>query len=207
MMKGEKLDNKRSLMDQLRKEGIVAYDVQCTAEEHSAVESMHIEHEPEHFDYYGSSASELKYSIEQHLQQIGSNAPEILLPIAHFAARIVEEMKVNLQQTSAWVTIRTFLPTTDFDIPRWHSDGHYLKNGQEEFVSEEYKLVFAIKGAPTRFQDFEAKKGEATMYRVGEQGKNVHSEPQITEPRIFMSVITGSSEQIEELQRRFESHQ
>ncbi len=124
--------------------------------------------------------------------------------IGRLLARLVEEMKTDFQQAAAWVTLRIFLPTTDLDTPRWHSDGHYLKNDQGEFVSEEYKLVLAIKGAPTRFQGFEVKAGQAVMYRVGEPGKNVHSEPEIKESRIFMSVVVGSEAQIAELKTRFE---
>jgi len=203
MMREKITEVQEPTLDTLKHEGIAAFDVGLTAEETNAIENVSIEVEPEDFDYYGNSESELQNSVQKHLLNLGPNNAEILETIARLATRVVEETKARFQKTSAWITLRVFLPSTDHDTPRWHSDGHYVKHEDDEFVSEEYKLVFAIKGAPTRFQDFDVSKGQAALYRVGEQGKNIHSEPRITEPRIFMSVIVGSEAQIAELKSRF----
>lgn len=48
------------------------------------------------------------------------------------------------------------------------------------------------------------REGCATMYRVGSSDARVHSEPHIKEPRIFMSVVAGSLDQIEKLRQRYE---
>lgn len=196
-----------SMIDRLKHEGIVAFDVNLTQQEGEAIRTVHIENEPEDFDYYGSDAAEFEDSLRRHLQRIGSNASETLNAISGLIAKTVEEMKRQFQQPSAWTTVRVFLPSNTFDIPRWHADGHYVKDESGEFISEEYKLVFAPKGAPTRFRDFSVKEGQAVIYRVGERETNVHSEPEIKTPRIFTSTIVGSYAQIEELQRRFSSQE
>lgn len=205
MMSEQHPKSQESMIDRLKKEGIVTFNVNLTAQENTAIETVNIEKEPGDFDYYGCEAVELQNSLRHHLQGIGSNPNETLNAISGLITRIAEDMKARLQQTSAWITVRVFLPTDDFDTPRYHSDGHYVKDESGEFVQEEYKLVFAPKGAPTRFRDFEAKEGQAILYRVGKRDTNVHSEPEIKAPRIFTSVIVGSKTQIEELQRRFSS--
>lgn len=47
--------------------------------------------------------------------------------------------------------------------------------------------------------------GEAIVYLVGEEDAVLHSEPNITEPRIFVSVLPGSDEQIAQWEGRTRS--
>ncbi len=207
MMDAERLKVQESILDRLKKEGIVAFDVNATQQEEEAIRTVSIESEPEDFDYYGSDMAELEALLRHHLQRIGSNSNETLDAISKLITRTVGDMKTRFQQTSAWTTVRIFLPSDIFDAPRWHSDGHYVKDEGGEFISEEYKLEFAPKGAPTRFRNFSVKEGQAVIYRVGERETNAHSEPEIKTPRIFTSTIVGSHAQIEELQRRFSSQE
>lgn len=46
--------------------------------------------------------------------------------------------------------------------------------------------------------------GEAVYYLVGDENAKIHSEPKIDSPRIFMSVVAGSSDQVSELKERWE---
>lgn len=45
--------------------------------------------------------------------------------------------------------------------------------------------------------------GEAAYYLVGDEEAKVHSEPKADQPRIFLSVVVGSAEQIQSLQTRW----
>lgn len=139
-------------------------------------------------------------------------------------------MQKDFNKESVWVMVRVTLPNNEFDIPRWHKDGYYIESEEKT-----YKLVFTVKGAPTRFaemtdvgkykelekyeeDDIEIRKkfmsavketdpiskDQATMYLVGGEDAKVHSEPPIDAPRIFMSVVPGSREQIEKFKERYE---
>jgi hypothetical protein len=88
------------------------------------------------------------------------------------------------------------------------SSENYLKNfkaNRHAFLEEDMRIrkeltkVIEQTGAPTEEQ--------ATIYLVGDENGVVHSEPAITEPRIFFSIVAGSKEEIEELRRRFETEQ
>ncbi len=48
-----------------------------------------------------------------------------------------------------------------------------------------------------------SKEGEAVYYLVGHDGAKIHSEPKIDKPRIFMSVVAGSNDQVDELKERW----
>ena len=49
-----------------------------------------------------------------------------------------------------------------------------------------------------------SKEGEAVYYLVGHENAKIHSEPKIDKPRIFMSVVVGSNDQVSELKERWE---
>ena len=46
-------------------------------------------------------------------------------------------------------------------------------------------------------------KEQAIIYLVGDKDARVHFEPKTDEPRIFMSVLLGSQDQINELKNRW----
>lgn len=70
------------------------------------------------------------------------------------------------------------------------------ENNREAFEKEDLRIrgeimkVVVPMAAPSREQ--------ATAYLVGDDDAVIHSEPSIKEPRIFISVLPGSKEQIEE---------
>ena len=250
MIKSEKLEAQESILDTLKKEGMLSFDVKLTPEEKVCIHDVRIEHNVSDLNHYGNIDEVLVKNLRTYLNQLGANAEEVTKTIAELITRLAEVMLKTFNKSSVWLAVRTSLPNTDWDVPRWHRDGGFLNDDNGNLVTEEFKLVFTLKGAPTRFaevidiQKFEeyereeilnnehdglegyeeralairrkleetvreipvGKKGFATIYRVdGTHGK-IHSEPEITEPRIFISIITGSQSQIEELQRRFSSY-
>jgi len=51
------------------------------------------------------------------------------------------------QKETAWVCVRSFLPTSEYDVPRWHCDGGFY----EPFDSVQLKFCAMLKGASTLF--------------------------------------------------------
>jgi hypothetical protein len=168
--------------------------------------------------------------------------------IEHVAAiiyRLASGVQTGFRKDASWVTVRISLPTSAFDIPRWHPDGGYFRTEVKT-----YKLVATLRGDQTLFgkvadqeayrqleeaerenrtrnqddpdaleaEDMRIRKelahiiepinaphtGEATVYLVGDEDAVIHSEPPIREPRIFVSVLPGSREQIGEWRARSE---
>jgi hypothetical protein len=71
----------------------------------------------------------------------------------------------------------------------------------EAFNEEDVRIR---QGLDAVIQEIEpAKEGDAVYYLVGDREAKIHSEPKIDEPRIFMSVVAGSNEQVEELEERW----
>ena len=81
-----------------------------------------------------------------------------------------------------------------------HENQRKNENDSETFEAEKlrirYELVKIIEPMNPPASE------QATVYRVGDKQAVIHSEPPIAEPRIFVSVLPGSREQIEEWQSR-----
>lgn len=230
----------------LKERGVVSFDVGITPEEREAIEAVRIEKELSQFNYYGPAGEGLVEGLSAHLIQLEGNTEATIISLSRLVARVASLVEKDLRKEAVWAMVRVTLPSDDFDIPRWHQDGYYMR--QDE--GEEYKLVFTIKGPQSRFaeivdeegyrscakedvtnvsehegnfdvyfqEDVRIKRalertvmesdtipeGRATFYRVGNGGAKVHSEPPLHEPRIFMSVVAGSLEQVEEFRKRYE---
>ena len=236
----------------LKEKGIVSFDIELTQEERDSIQEVHIEKALPQFNYYGPANEELIQKLTTHLSRLEGSTEEIVGRVSGLVAKVAKGMQKDFNKEAAWVMVRVTLPNNAFDIPRWHQDGYYIKSeeGTSESEEKEYKLVFTVKGAPTRFaeiidaekykqlnkesmtndrlnydhnrekyyeEDIKIRKefalavkeieptgkDQATMYRVGGEDAKVHSEPPMNTPRIFMSVVPGSSEQIEELKERY----
>lgn len=233
----------KSPIETLEERGIAYLDINLTPQEQHSREEVKIEHGLAPFDYYGPVDSTFVEAIHAHLSQLKGNSEETIQSLTQLITRVAQEAQTILEREAAWVTVRVTKPNHKFDTPRWHQDGGY-------FASEEktYKLVFTVKGAPTRFaeiteptrfhelqressdnfirnqasrEEYEAHDqairhqmtetvkeiqphdpNQAAIYLVGDEQAKVHSEPPLEEPRIFMSVVPGSVEEINALRER-----
>jgi len=242
MSSPEKPKNNKDKIELLKERNIISFDIGLTAEEKDSIDELRIETQLPQFNSYGPINDEAIETLTAYLSGLGKNSEETKISISKLVARIAEGMIKDFDAESAWVMLRSFLPNDKFKIPRWHKDGSY-------FASKErvYKLIFSIKGAPTRLgeatdaekfeqlekeglenlvtnrisgdnpkkfedEDIRIRKelasvvkeieplevGHAAMYLIGDKDAVIHSEPLIDEPRIFMSVIVGSQDQINE---------
>lgn len=216
----------------LEKEGMVDFDIEMSPREKESIQEIKIEKDLEQFNYYGPADEKLLESLVNHFSQLEGNSPEIIESISNLIAKIAQDAQKDFNQEAVWAMVRVSLPNNEFDTPRWHKDGRYTGSNHE---GKEYKLVFTVKGAPTRFakiinpekykeitenpehhdniplrkelmlavEEIHSK-GQAVLYLVDNVEAKVHSEPPISEPRIFISVVPGSIEGIEQFKKRYE---
>ena len=123
------------------------------------------------------------------------------------------------------------MPHDFFNTPRWHTDGYYYApfNGQQYKIACALKgpsTLFCQ--APTdireKFNELQAKQSsrvmiaellkdqpilqasttQAMLFVVGDfQSAAIHSEPPIDQARLFISILPGTHEQIQELYNRW----
>jgi hypothetical protein len=236
-------------LETLKERGVAFVDVGINEQERSVLDKIDIKNNIGEFNYFGPVDEEtLIKKLTEYFSAMGDNNKETVNAISSLVSRIAVKTQNDLQGESAWVCIRTMAKETkEFDIPRWHQDGAYYQSDEEY-----YKLVFNLKGKPTRFAkatdwakwealsledalnnqkeiDGEISSDEfnkeetrirtalmeiveeldppnseqAALYTVNHREKStIHSEPPIHEPRIFMQVLPGPKEKIEEWERK-----
>ena len=82
------------------------------------------------------------------LQSLG-NSEELSLRASKIIKKVVNDIKAAFNVDAAWVAIRSFTETTEFDEPRLHTDGYYYL----PFEGSQYKVAIALKGAGTLFYE------------------------------------------------------
>lgn len=88
------------------------------------------------------------------------------------------------------------------EIMKEISHNHDLHpNDPEAFEREDLRLRKKLDAVVKEIHP--SQQGEAVYYLVGSHDAKIHSEPKIDEPRIFMSVVAGSTEQINQLRQRW----
>ncbi|MST04466.1 MAG: hypothetical protein EXS49_02795 [Candidatus Pacebacteria bacterium] len=235
----------KSKLEVLKERNIVNFDMDLSPKEKESVDALKIEVELPEFNHYGPISDDLIKNLKEHLYNLGDNLDGIIESVSRIIKRVTGGMITDFNAESAWVAVRTSLPNNQWSIPRWHKDGRYFK--LKDPKDKVYKLVMAIKGAPTRFgiatdsEKFERLSEEgnknytkicenkerrteleqedlrirrelanivqemptleaeqATLYLVGDEDAIIHSEPDMKDPRLFVSVLVGSKEQIDE---------
>lgn len=75
-----------------------------------------------------------------------------------------------------------------------------LRNSKEDNAETRIELSLLLDPALTE----QARAGEGSVFVTGSDRSGVHSEPAMKEARIFVSILPGSKEQIEELRERWQ---
>ena len=76
------------------------------------------------------------------------------------------------------------------------------KNDSEKFKEEDIQIRKELNSIVHEMES--PKEGEAVIYLVGDENAAIHSEPLIDNPRLFVSVLPGSKEEINEWRERNE---
>jgi len=249
----EQAETTEKRMETLKEKGIVSFTIKLTPEQINSIKEVKIEKELDQFNYYGPVNEKLVEKLTIHLSQLEGNTEEVIRTVSKIITKVAENTQKEFRQESTWVMVRVFLLNQEFEIPRWHQDGRYVTSNYQDNDGHKKtgKLVFTVKGAPTRFAEITDQgkwdklkkeeqintktnyphnrqtyhqedmrirkefvttvnetepisKDQAVLYRVGGSDAKAHSEPPMNEPRIFMSVVPGSTEDIEKFRERYE---
>ncbi len=203
------------------------YDLKLSAKEQQHLAQLNIV-ESRNYDNFGE-LQDLNSQSTKFLQKIAAGATN---EIAALVCKLVGNVLEDYQQETAWITLRSCTPTPLYKTPRWHTDGYYYSPK----VGNQYKVVMTLKGKPTLFTNApptmkdqfymlqennasneinsllahclieSADSGQGTHFIVGSKDAAIHSEPDITEPRLFLGILPGTKEQIAQWQQITNDH-
>lgn len=172
----------------------------------------------------------LKDELPGFLSSIGNDDENVIQVVTEIIIKTVQNVTKASNKNSAWVSVRASTPTDKYDIPRWHTDGSYY--GPYPYPGVVFKFAAVLKGSPTLLynlpDDMRAKfnanrnnrivlselleinkaespkKGEGVFFVVGDSLIGaVHSEPKMSENRLFFSILVGDESEINELYQRW----
>ncbi len=171
----------------------------------------------------------LKEELPTFLRNIGNDDEEVIQAITRVVDRTTQQVTKAVNKNSAWVAVRAFTPTHEYDSPRWHIDGQfYGLNSSYPYQGNVFKFATVLKGRPTLLYNLpydmreifcshqndrtflsklldlnkaeSPKKGEGVFFLVGNGDIGaVHSEPKMDESRLFFSILIGDEAEINEL--------
>ncbi|HMQ02006.1 MAG TPA: hypothetical protein PKD79_02985 [Candidatus Doudnabacteria bacterium] len=219
-------------------EPLLFEEVALSARERRAIESFKIEAEVGEFEFFGAITDGFFVRLDEYLKALGGNSDKVVQSVISAITKPLIRMPSMFDIVSPHfgIIVRAVLPNLEFEIPRWHTDGSYFTASRKI-----YKLVYTVKGEPTRFaftanqkqfEDLANKQNQFALgsvedlsirkkldslvteielpdfdhfavYLVGHTDAQIHSEPNMTESRVFMSSLIGSESEIEELRRRW----
>ncbi|MBY0272199.1 MAG: hypothetical protein K2X02_02115 [Alphaproteobacteria bacterium] len=142
----------------------VYYDLHLSENEKSAGNALKIS-KTDSYNNYGN-LNVLESEVREFIKTLGkvnnTNAKEV----AGLIVRLVNEILQASEQETAWVAVRAFTPISEYDVPRWHTDGYYF----EPYSGDLYKFALTLKGSPTLFyrlpdnkrEEFYALRGKGT---------------------------------------------
>ena len=202
-------------------------DMNFTQEDIDLINRLDIAESYDHNQF--GNFDQLEQRVTKLLTTIGNNDPEVVVRIAHIISDITNKVMVISGEETAWISLRAFIPSHDYDMPRWHMDGYYFTPQDKSTVM--YKFAITLLGDGTMFYPVEADqrrevwrktinrpymrdycKQEQIIHAHQGQGaffvscrttqSALHSEPPITKPRLFLSIVPCNEKQIEELKKK-----
>lgn len=209
------------------KNSFVYVDLGLTDEQHCLMDQIVCKMD----DYYNQigSLDLLKEELPAFLKKIGNEDEKVISAVTSIIVTTVHNVLKASRRESAWVSVRGFTGM-DEGIPRWHTDGCYF--GPYPYPGLVFKFTAVLKGSPTLLYPLSAsmreafevnranrlflselldinkaespKKGEGVFFIVGDPNFSaVHSEPIMSENRLFFSILPGDESEIQELYRRW----
>ncbi len=203
-----------------------------TTEEADRLESLTVKTETA-YDNFGA-LERLDGELARFFSEVG-NEPDVSAAAAASIGSFVRQCLAGFDFETAWITVRASEANGSFATPRWHFDGNYfepytgwhkivltLKGPGTLFSSlpldrlpgflelmtvphdlpDREKIIAAYVGEDGRTQ---ARVREPYLYIVGVDHAAIHSEPTIDAQRLFMSLVPGSAEQIDELRENWKA--
>ncbi|OJW52688.1 MAG: hypothetical protein BGO67_09505 [Alphaproteobacteria bacterium 41-28] len=121
------------------------YDLHLSEMEIKNLKSIKINLTEQYCNY--GNLKELNSGVNEFIKSLNSENKTTAETVSQIIVRIVKGIIEASGQETAWVALRSFTPTSSYDVPRWHTDGYYY----EPYAGDPYKFVITLKGAPTLF--------------------------------------------------------
>jgi hypothetical protein len=96
------------------------------------------------YDNFGNTPA-LEAETVHYFASLGT-APFIAVLVARIVSNVTNRAVSIFNAETAWVSLRASLPSSAFDIPRWHMDGYFFRPH-----SDQRKIVVTLRGATTLF--------------------------------------------------------
>ncbi len=126
---------------------IVGIDLQFSDNEKIILNQLEIKNNTD-VQLYDLGDGKLLENLKAHLAPIGENNQELISGLAEIIASRALSFRKIMGKEALSVTVRITLPHHYNDVPRWHDDGSYFTQNEQEKV---YKMVFPVIGPSTLF--------------------------------------------------------
>lgn len=123
----------------------VFFDLVLSEEEKYIFKNIKI-NSTEEYNNFGN-LEVLEPELRQFIQSLGPQNEENAETIARIIGKVVQTIVQCSGPKTAWVVLRSFTPTPEYDIPRWHRNGSYYSSYEEN----SYKLSITLKGPAALF--------------------------------------------------------
>jgi hypothetical protein len=183
-------------------------------------------------DFYGSSLEEVRTFVFDAVSSFGDNNKSVCGVASDIVAANTGWMLRRHGGSHVWLALRSTPVTDVFDLPRWHRDGIYFPSPNKVFklvqslVGPQSRFARIVDVEKFDMLEQRQMQGDDTTglrmeivstveeifptqsrlqaveFLVGDEEAAVHSEPPLTEPRLFYSLVVGNREQISILEDR-----
>ncbi len=198
----------------LGRDRAISIDMRFSAMERESLERVRIECSLDQFDFYGPDVSDLKRKLEIYFSEMGENDPQDLSNISDIICRLSNDdfkiprwhpdgkyyrsLNKKYKLVAAVKGAQTrFGEAIDAqkasDLGREQSENYANRVSRPELFREEDARIRRELANVIQEKKI-GTESDAVIYLVGEEDAVLHSEPHITKPRIFFSVLPGSME-------------
>lgn len=132
----------------------VYYDLDPSERERNALKTLKINMTDDYNNY--GNLDGLESEVRDFLKTLGKGNDTSAQDVSQLITRLVKEVLQGCGQETAWVAVRSFTPTSAYDLPRWHTDGYYYA----PYEGDPYKFAITLRGPPTLFYQLPADKRE-----------------------------------------------
>lgn len=144
----QKISSIRTAINTLNKGvSFVYYNLYISPNEIKALSRIKIDDtQRSSYCYYGNSA-QLNQDIEFFLLSLNKENKTSAKEVSRLITQITKDLSHVSGKEAAWVCVRAFISTPEYNTTRWHTDGYYY----EPYSGERYKVSVALKGPATLF--------------------------------------------------------
>ncbi len=133
--------------------GFSHFDACLTEKEHETLAKIRVGGTAT-YDNFGD-IDKIETDAARFFEKLGNNPAEAQEQ-ASIVARMIKKTIAGFGAETAWVAIRASQPTSEYDVPRWHTDGYFYP----PHSGDRLKAVITLKGASTLLNRLSKEKRE-----------------------------------------------